>query len=92
MIDMKYTNPEETRLMILYKNQESERCGYSLGNDAYLEWVDKFANAFRNWADTIPENCVNCGMSCQKDTTKCINPFNTHRIHYLHKDSTSCFY
>lgn len=91
MIKMKYTNPEEARLMILYEQKESEKRGYSLGNDGYTEWVKKFATIFRNWVNTIPENCINCGLNCQRDTTECVDPFNSHRIQYLHKNTIQLY-
>lgn len=89
MIKMKYVNPEEARLMTLYEYCESKKRGHSIGYHGYIEWVDKFGTAFRDWASTIPEKCIECGLGCGKNGNECINPFNPIRLHRLGKDTTA---
>ena len=84
MIKMKYVNPEEARLMTLYEYRESKKRGHSIGCRGYIEWVDKFGIAFRDWASTIPEK-----LNCERKGNECTNPFNPLRLHYLGKDTTS---
>ena len=92
MICLKYTSLEEIRLMTLYEHEESEKRGHALGNEGYLEWIKKFADIFRDWSNELSENCVDCGLNCQRDSTQCIDPYNSHRVHYLPKDSTNRLY
>ena len=83
MIKTKYTNREEIRQMDIFKWIESEKCGYDLGDQAYITWIEKYASSFRKFANTLPELCVECGLRCNKDSSECIKPFNEHRIKFL---------
>jgi|GEM_PF-3040994 len=84
MIDIKYSNPEELRQMNIHKWLVSEKCGRDVGEEAFFDWIQRYARLFRSWANTLPENCINCGLQCNKDgNNKCINPFNPKRLEHL---------
>lgn len=83
MIDIKYTCAEEIRQMNIFKWIESEKCGSDIGEQACFEWVQKYAKTFREFTKTLPEQCINCGLNCPKNSNECVNPFNENRVKFF---------
>lgn len=82
MVNIKYVNKEEVEQMDKHKWVESEKHGHDIGPDAYLNWIELYAKPFREWSNTIPENCISCGLKDCSNTpgNECTHPFNEHRI------------
>lgn len=80
---LRYTNAEEIRQMNIHRWIESEKSQRDLGYGAVLDWIQKYAAQFRDWAETLPEYCVGCGKNCNRDGTDCIQPFDEGRIKYI---------
>jgi len=87
-MNQKFILNEEIRQMDIHKWLLSEKCGYNLGDWAYFDWIKKYAEPFRIWAMTIPDDCICCGLCSTKEST-CSNPFNNHRIQFLTKSPPS---
>jgi len=85
MIQGKYFIEEEIHQMRTHKWLMSQSAGHDVGESAFFDWVFTYEGSFREWANSLPENCINCGLDCQKDSTECIKPFVEHRIKYLEK-------
>lgn len=83
MVKLKYRNLEEIHQMLCHKWYESEKCGHDVGEGAFLDWTEKYARDFAKWADTIPEECVNCGLHKDNSHFECIQPFDKHRIQFI---------
>ena len=83
MINIKYSNVEELRQMHIHKWLVSEKCGHDVGEAAFFDWIQRYASLFRNWTNTLPENCINCGLQCEKESNECVNPFNNKRLERL---------
>jgi hypothetical protein len=78
---IKQVNREQTRQMEKFKWLESERAGHDLSDTAILEWVSKYAVSFREWAETVPYECLKCGLcSCCEGREECCQPFNEERL------------
>lgn len=54
-------NEEQRRQMERHKRLESEKAGYDLGETSLFGWIEKNAESFRKWAETVPYECVGCG-------------------------------
>ena len=80
-MDLKYIHDEQRRQMEIYKWVQSERAQKDLGETCMYGWVEKHAKAFRKWAESIPEECTNCG-ECMSGATglQCSHPFNENRL------------
>ena len=74
-------NEEQKRQIALHRWIESEKAGRDLKEEAEIDWVDRFASSFRNWVETVPSECLKCGL-CENGTNCkfCRNPFNPNRI------------
>lgn len=65
----------------------SEARRRDVGEEAYVDWIEKYAARFTDWAETIPIGCIGC-RECQGDTPECSNPFNEKRLNLLDKSPT----
>lgn len=75
-----YILQEQMREMEIYRWIRSEESGYDLGETAYYGWVEKYASEFRKWSDSIPAECIDCGVCVTGETgIECLNPFNVQR-------------
>lgn len=75
-----YILQEQIREMEAYKWIRSQEAGYDLGETALYAWVEKYAVSFRNWAESIPSECIRCGLCMGGETgMECPNPFNVRR-------------
>lgn len=83
MIELKYRNEEQLRHMDRHKWFRSEEQNRDVGQEAYVDWIQKYAARFTAWALTLPKHCIQCG-NCRSDTTgDCPNPFNECRLQKL---------
>lgn len=82
MIRIDYSNREECHQMDLHKYLTSEKAGYDRGEVALLEWVAKYAKAFREWSNSLPAQCVGCGK-CRDATGECPNPYDEARLRII---------
>lgn len=84
MIHVERVNKEEIRQMNIHRWIESEKAGKNLGEDAYIDWIKRYAASFREWVTSLPEDCVGCG-NCGKELTggDCHQPFNENRIKFI---------
>lgn len=78
---VKQVNREQKRQIEIYKWLESERAGRDLADKAVMEWIRKYAISFRRWAETIPYECVRCGLcpDCES-REECCRPFDEERL------------
>jgi hypothetical protein len=83
---IKQINEEQKRQIAIHRWIESEKAGRDLKEEAEIDWVNRFASSFRNWAKTVPSECVKCGI-CKdcKNRKYCKNPFNPNRVKKLNK-------
>ena len=74
-------NEEQKRQIARHKWIESEKAGRDLSDEAELDWVNRFASSFRRWVNTVPSECLKCGV-CRdcKGRKFCRNPFNPNRV------------
>lgn len=56
------------------------------GEGAFLDWVAKYSRMFREWANTVPKECIHCNKNCDCKEDECCHPFDEGRIRYW-KDS-----
>lgn len=78
---------EQKRQIEIYKWIESEKAGRDLKDEAIEDWINRFASKFRKWIETIPSECINCGLcSDGKKRKYCKNPFNPERIEKINKN------
>lgn len=75
-------NAEQIHQMEMFKWLASERAGFDLSDTAIFEWVEKYAPAFREFADKIPYGCINCGSCKGLAGMDCETPFKEDRIQY----------
>lgn len=81
-------NLEQARQIEIHKWIVSERAGKDMSDTAVIEWIDKYAQAFRSWAETIPYGCLKCGLcSGCSDKKECCQPFNEERLKRIKKDT-----
>ncbi len=84
---VRHVNLEQARQIEKHKWLVSERAGKDMSESAVLEWVEKYAQAFRAWAETIPYECLKCGLCPEcPDRKECCQPFNEERLKRLKKD------
>lgn len=83
---MKYINDEQIHQMQVHRWIESQREGHDLGEAGNIDWVSKYAGAFREWVEHVPSQCIHCGLTgCQgpDEDGDCQNPFSEHRLNIL---------
>lgn len=84
---VKQVNLEQKRQIEKYKWIESEKAGRDLADDAVLDWIHKYAISFREWAETIPYECRNCGLCSECDKSEeCNQPFNEERLRRIRSE------
>lgn len=77
---------EQKRQIEKHKWIESEKAGRDLKDEAIEDWINRFASKFRKWIETIPSECLNCGLcSDGKNRKYCKNPFNPERISRINR-------
>lgn len=76
---------EQLRQMERYKKLKSEEAGYDLGETALFDWVDRYAASFREWAESIPSECISCGACMGETGMECPHPFNWRRKELLRR-------
>ena len=57
-------NREQKRQIEIHKWLVSERLHRDAGDEAVLEWAEKYAPLFRKWAESLPYNCMSCREAC----------------------------
>jgi hypothetical protein len=78
---VKQVNNEQKRQIEIYKWLESERAGRDVSEKATLEWIHKYAGTFRAWAETIPYECIKCGLCSNcANREECCQPFDKERL------------
>ena len=83
-MEIKKIHEEQRRQMEIYKWIKSEQSGYDLGEACLYEWVQKYAKSFREWAESIPPECVRCGQCLGGGIgVHCTNPFNERRLRLI---------
>jgi NAD-dependent dihydropyrimidine dehydrogenase PreA subunit len=88
MIRIDLVNYEEFHQMDVHKWLVSEKAGHDVGQEAYFDWIKKYAALFRQWVNSLPSNCIGCG-ACNQKADECPHPFKEERIQYLSKESRS---
>lgn len=83
MIKLEYRNREQVRHMDIHKWILSERRGCDLGQEAYFDWIARYAAKFSKWAFTLPDTCIGCG-ACDS-TGECPMPFHEKRLEKLNQ-------
>lgn len=81
-------NDEQKHQIEIHKWLTSEKCGYDRGNEAIREWIVSYSKLFREWAETLPFECIGC--QCCKDSQEgemCKQPFNEDRIKVIGKNT-----
>ena len=87
-MDLRYLNEEQRHQIELHKYLTSESSKKDRGEDACIEWVEKYAASFRAWAESIPVKCIHCGYCIGvADDKDCIRPFNQLRIDMIEKEN-----
>lgn len=77
-------NREQKRQIEIHKWLVSERLHRDAGDEAVLEWAEKYAPLFRKWAESLPYNCVSCREACTCiRENMCQDPFNEKRLKYI---------
>jgi len=76
---------EQLRQMGRYKWLKSEEAGYDLGETALYGWVEQYAKPFREWAESIPSECIGCGACMGETGMECPHPFNRRRKELLRR-------
>jgi ferredoxin len=75
-----YILTEQIREMEAYNWIRSQEAGADLGETALYGWVEKYAAPFREWAQSVPSDCIGCGICVTGETgIECPNPFNVQR-------------
>jgi len=85
---LKYLNKEQKHQIEIHKWIRSEQIGYDIGEPGCLEWVRAYAAIFREWAENLPTQCIQCGLTgCQgPDSDKeCPYPFCEPRLNILQR-------
>ena len=83
-MDPKFVLQEQRRQMEEYKWLRSEEAGIDLGETALLDWVSRFAEEFRDWAEGIPVECIFCGDCMSGETgIQCMHPYNQKRLELI---------
>jgi hypothetical protein len=78
---VKQVNCEQKRQIEIYKWIESERAGRDVSDNATLEWIQRYARGFREWAETIPYGCTKCGLCSDcANREECCRPFDEERL------------
>ena len=78
---LRYVNGEQRKRMLDHKYIESQKSGYDLGETAIFGWVDKYAASFRDWAESIPYKCFECGRcGVGMDGKECPYPYDPERL------------
>jgi hypothetical protein len=78
---VKQVNLEQARQINIYKWIESERAGKDVSDTATVEWIKKYAVSFRKWAESIPYECLKCGLCKSCDgREECCRPFDEERL------------
>lgn len=83
---VKQVNCEQKRQIEIHKWIISERCGRDMSDTAIIEWVKNYAVSFREWAETIPYECIKCGLcpDCE-NREECCQPFSEDRLKKIKK-------
>jgi len=77
-------NREQKRQIEIHKWLVSEKAGKDLSDEAVQEWVEKYAQLFRKWVESLPYNCVLCREECTRRANEmCQDPFNEKRLKYI---------
>jgi|WetSurMetagenome_2_1015567.scaffolds.fasta_scaffold593962_1 hypothetical protein len=72
---------EQIRLIEIHKWIESEKAGRDVSDTATLQWIDEFGYPFRIWAESLPYECLHCGLCPDHETREeCCQPFNQERL------------
>jgi len=75
-----YILKEQMQEMERWKWIRSQEAGYDLGETAFYGWVEKYAVSFRKWAESVPSDCIGCGVCGTGETgMECQKPFNVQR-------------
>lgn len=86
-MNIRYMNQRQIYEMDKHKYLRSKELGYDIGDPGRLEWVTKYAEAFRSWADNLPSKCIRCDYCCysyrKKVPSECPYPFNNKRIRLI---------
>ena len=83
-LHVKLLNAEQRRRIEEHKWIESEKMGYDIGETAIIGWVEEYAHSFRDWAESLPYRCVNCGCCIyDPDREECVIPFDTKRLKFI---------
>jgi hypothetical protein len=85
---LKYLNEEQVHQMSIHKWIRSEEVGHDIGECGNLDWARNYAAIFRDWAENLPLNCIQCGLTgCQgpDDDSECSHPFCNERLNLLQK-------
>lgn len=85
MIHLDWVNREEIHQMQKHRWIESERAQKDLGEEAYLDWIKKYAAGFREWVTSLPGYCVGCGHCGRDSTGDCPQPFDERRLKFIEK-------
>jgi len=85
MINLKYRNLEQLRHMDIHKWIRSEEARRDLSQEAYIDWIRRYAARFTAWALTLPQECIGCGYCRPDSTNECPSPFNEKRLKQLGK-------
>lgn len=81
---VKQANKEQRRQIEIHNWIESERAGRDVSESSSIDWANKYASSFRDWAETIPYNCINCGLCPDSEYRKeCCRPFDEERLRRL---------
>lgn len=77
---LSYILQEQMKEMESYRWIRSQEAGYDVGETAYYGWVERYAAPFREWAKSVPAECVGCGACVVGESgMECPNPFNVQR-------------
>jgi len=94
-MNLKYLNAEQRHQIEMYRWIRSERVGHDIGERCTLDWVYNYAAVFREWAENIPTQCIQCGLTgCQGPDTdnECCSPFNDLRLNLMQRRFPSDLY
>jgi len=86
LFHIRQINEEQIRQIKIHKWLMSEREGRDVGEIAVVDWVVKYAPAFRKWAEKVPLKCVGCGhCKYYHIGNQCENMFDSERIEFLQR-------
>jgi hypothetical protein len=78
---VKQVNREQAHQIEKHKWLVSEQCKKDMSDTAILEWVGKYAASFREWAESIPYECIRCGLCPEfENREECCKPFDEERL------------